>query len=555
MLRFSFEDYDKIVGKKTNENYGEICMRKLRMLSLGLAMSLMFSQIAQAAVFITPFGEKIEVSENNTAQQVVPETQIGGQPGAGGPGAVSKEQALVMKPSASYSTKESVQVKANVSSGGSGAQQNANGIQSGEGQTENKQNTVQTVIDETKAAAVTKPTVAAQSAILYDVTHDKVLFEKNADTKYYPASITKVLTALLVLEHAKLDETVTFSKTAVTNLESGAVTLSMQEGDKVSVKDCLYGLMLKSANEVANGLAEHVGGSISNFCDMMDAKAKELGCTNSNFENPNGLNNTNHLTTARDMAKIAAAAFENPEFCKIVSTTSYKFPATKAAGARTISMGHKMLYPNDSRYYEGILGGKTGYTSKAGNTLVTCVERDGVRFVAVVLKSQSTHYTDTKAMLDYGYALNNAGAIVTKTAETQNVNHSGGPGAANAGNGGPGVQQNTATAAGTTTTAYHKWIADGSLWRFELADGTRLSNCLVTIDGKDYAFDTEGKMVTGWLTLGPNWHYFGNSGAMIKSDWRQDGGLWFYLGADGAMMKNIWIDNQYYVGADGVWVE
>ena len=529
-------------------------------------MSLMLSQTAQAAVFITPFGEKIEVSENNTAQQVVPETQIGGQPGAaaepgntgaanantdgvsepgntnagtaepgaGGPGAVSQEQTQVMKPSASYSTKEPVQVT---------------------GSAVSTENVSQTVIDETKAASVTKPTVAAQSAILYDVTHDKVLFEKNADTKYYPASITKVLTALLVLEHAKMDEMVTFSKTAVTNLESGAVTLSMQEGDKVSVKDCLYGLMLKSANEVANGLAEHVGGSISNFCDMMDAKAKELGCTNSNFENPNGLNNTNHLTTARDMVKIAASAFENPEFCKIVSTTSYKFPATKAAGTRTISMGHKMLYPNDSRYYEGILGGKTGYTSKAGNTLVTCVERDGVRLVAVVLKSQSTHYTDTKAILDYGYALNNAGAIVTKEFETQTVDHSGGPGAANAGNGGAGAPQNTATAAGTTTTAYHKWIADGSLWRFELADGTRLSNCLVTIDGKDYAFDTDGKMVTGWLTLGPNWHYFGNSGAMIKSDWRQDGGLWFYLGAEGAMMKNTWIDNQYYVGADGVWVE
>ena len=107
----------------------------------------------------------------------------------------------------------------------------------------------------------------------------------------------------------------------------------------------------------------------------------------------------------------------------------------------------------------------------------------------------------------------------------------------------------------TFTTAYHKWIADGSVWYFELADGTRLANCFVTIDGKEYAFDKDGKMVTGWLTLGPNWHYFGNSGAMIKSDWRQDGGLWFYLGADGAMVKNAWIDDQYYVGADGVWVE
>lgn len=527
-------------------------MKKVRLLSLSLALSLLFAQTAQAEVFITPFGEKIEVTENSSTQQVVPETQIGGKPeeapaekaepgnmktetsesGSGGPGAANAEQTQITKPSASYSTKEPVQVK------GTAAEVKDTAA-------------AQTILDEAKAAAVAKPTVSAQGAILYDATNDIVLFEKNADTQFPPASITKVLTALLVLENAKMDETVTFSKTAVTYLESGAVTLSMQEGDKVSVKDCLYGLMLKSANEVANGLAEHVAGSILNFCNMMDAKAKELGCTNSNFENPNGLNNTSHRTTARDMAKITAAAFENEEFRKIVSTTSYKFPATKAAGTRTISMGHKMLYPNDSRYYEGILGGKTGYTSKAGNTLVTCVERDGVRLVAVVLKSQSTHYADTKAMLDYGYALHNAGAVVTKTAEEpkpQNVDHSGGPGAANSG---------TANAAETEvfTTAYHKWIADGSAWRFELADGTRLANCFVTIDGVEYAFDKDGKMVTGWLTLGPNWHYFGNSGAMIKGDWRQDGGLWFYLGADGAMVKNAWIDNQYYVGADGVWVE
>lgn len=467
-------------------------MRNLRMLSLGLAISLLFAQTSHAAVFITPFGEKIEVAETGTAQEVILETlgedapgtvagpgaasepgtvHSGSQAGTGGPGTMPQKYTQVIQPSASYSTKEPVSLNGN--------------------------------------ASVVKPTVSAQGAVLYDVTHDKFLYEKNADTKYYPASITKVLTALLVLENARLDETVTFSKTAVTDLESGAVTLNIKEGDKVSVEDCLYGLMLKSANEVANGLAEHVGGSLSGFSDMMNAKAKELGCTNSNFVNPNGLNNTNHLTTARDMAKIAAAAFENETFCKIVSTTSYQFPATQAAGERTISMGHKMLYPNDSRYYDGIVGGKTGYTSKAGNTLVTCVERDGVRMVAVILKTSGTHYADTKAMLDYGFGV----------------------------------------------TGYHKWIADGPDWRFELADGTRLSNCFVTIDGKEYAFDMDGKMVTGWLTLGQNWYYFGDTGAMIRGDWRQDGGLWFYLGEDGAMMKNAWIDNQYYVGADGVWVE
>ena len=132
-----------------------------------------------------------------------------------------------------------------------------------------------------------------------------------------------------------------------------------------------------------------------------------------------------------------------------------------------------------------------------------------------------------------------------------------GPGFMNAGQSTANVQQvgPGAVPQEETATAYHKWIADGSAWRFELADGTRLSNCFVTIDGSEYAFDTEGKMVTGWLTLGTNWHYFGSTGAMIKNDWRQDAGLWFYLGENGAMVKNAWIDNQYYVGADGVWVQ
>lgn len=486
----------------TGEGYRQIDMKNVRMLSIGLAMSLMMAQTAQAAVFITPFGTTESTAESTCA--VVPETsteEIG--PGfvqetsteqneyAGGPRANTQTNSQVITPSASYSTTEPVQAV----SGQAGT---------------------------SAAAEIAEPQIAAEGAILYDVTHDKFLFEKNADKKFYPASITKLLTALLVLEHADLNETVTFSENAVTRLESGAVTLQLQEGDQVSVKDCLYGLLLKSANEVANGLAEHVGGTIYGFADMMNAKAAELGCTDSHFVNPNGLNNQDHYTTARDMAKIAKAAFANETLCEIASTTSYKFPATKAAGERTITMGHKMLYSSDSRYYDGIVGGKTGYTSLAGNTLVTCVEKDGVRMIAVILQSRSTHYADTKGLFDYGYALNDAGS------------------------GGSTAQ---------TTTAYHKWIADGDVWRFELADGTRLSNCFVTIDGEEYAFDTEGKMVTGWLTLGTNWHYFGDNGAMVKSDWRQDDGLWFYLGDNGSMVKNTWIDNQYYVGEDGVWVQ
>ncbi|MBQ5699428.1 MAG: hypothetical protein IIV75_07070, partial [Lachnospiraceae bacterium] len=135
------------------------------------------------------------------------------------------------------------------------------------------------------------------------------------------------------------------------------------------------------------------------------------------------------------------------------------------------------------------------------------------------------------------------------------VDHSAGPGAVQTEtavpSAGPGAVQN----AEQTITAFHKWIADGAVWRFELAGGTRLSNCFVTIDGTNYAFDTEGKMVTGWLSLGTNWHYFDSTGAMVKNEWKQDGNLWFYLGEQGAMARNAWIDDQYYVGADGVWVQ
>ena len=361
----------------------------------------------------------------------------------------------------------------------------------------NSGNTQSQVSAAAKAAAdaITKPEITSEAGILYDVTNGRVLFEKNADEKLAPASTTKLM-----------------------------------EGDQVSVKDCLYGLLLKSANEVANGLAEHVSGSISAFADLMNARAKELGCTNTHFVNPNGLNSDQQYTTCRDMAKIAAAAFANQTLCQIDSTLSYKFPATKAAAARTITPGHKMLYPNDSRYYAGIVGGKTGYTSKAGNTLVTCVEKDGVRMVAVILKSKSTHYADTKKMLDYGYQYVN----------TEKGNTTG----------------NSTT---TTTTAKQetagKWVQDNGSWRYEFADGTKAVGTIYTIDAADFGFDPDGKMVTGWKMFGTDWYYFESNGTMAKNAWRQDSGKWFYLGADGKIVRNTTIDNKYKVGADGAWVQ
>ena len=262
------------------------------------------------------------------------------------------------------------------------------------------------VVTAGSAMAANAPDIASEGAVLYNATSGKFLYEKNANHQYYPASITKFMTALLVLENASQEDTVVFSSAATENLESGAVNLELMKGDRVKVRDCLYGLMLKSANEVANGLAEHVSGSVPSFAKKMNRRAQELGCTNTNFVNPSGLNNAKHLSTPHDMALIANACFDRADFRAIDRTVSYHFPATqKRPNGTDIVMGHRMISSGNADYYPGILGGKTGYTSAAGNTLVTCAERNGVRLIVVIMKSRKTQYTDTRALLDYGFQL------------------------------------------------------------------------------------------------------------------------------------------------------
>lgn len=246
--------------------------------------------------------------------------------------------------------------------------------------------------------------ISAEGGIVMDADSGVILYGKNMHNTYYPASITKILTALLIIENFDLDDTVTFSHNAVFNVEPGSTSAGLDVGDTLTVRDCLYAMLLKSANEVANALAEYASGSIEAFAAVMNAKAKSLGCTDSHFNNPSGLNDPDHYTSAHDMALIAQAAFRNEIFTEIDSTLYYDLPPTKRnpEGFR-IYPGHRMMKKNMPQYYAGIIGGKTGYTSLAGNTLVTCAQRDGVKLIAVVLNGHSTHYVDTKALLDFGF--------------------------------------------------------------------------------------------------------------------------------------------------------
>ena len=250
------------------------------------------------------------------------------------------------------------------------------------------------------------PSVSAGSAYLIELNSGEVLFAKDADEMRCPASITKILTALIVLENGQLSDSVTLSRSAITITEDNASKWGDKEGDVLTVEQLLYAMMLDSVNEAANALAEYSAGSVGAFAELMNTRAAALGCTNTHFTNCNGLTDAKHVTTAHDMALIMWAAVQNPEFVRIASTTSYKTgPTVKTPSGYSFSMHHKMLLSSSEYYYADAVAGKTGYITASGNTLVTYAKRGDVELVAVVLKdtSAANSYIDTKAMFEYGF--------------------------------------------------------------------------------------------------------------------------------------------------------
>ena len=245
--------------------------------------------------------------------------------------------------------------------------------------------------------------IYSPSAIVMEISTGAVLYEKNADEQLYPASITKIITALIAIENNSLDEEVTFSYDSVYNTEGSGIARDV--GEIMTLEECLYGMMLESSNECAYAIAEHVGGDYDTFIDMMNEKAEELGCTNTHFNNPNGLPDEDHYVSARDMALIAGAAYQNETFRLICGTKTYQIPPTnKHSDITYLRNHHSMLFPlTTSAYlYDYCTGGKTGYTSVANSTLVTFAEKDDLTLVCVVMNTDSPHhYLDTIDLFDY----------------------------------------------------------------------------------------------------------------------------------------------------------
>jgi|LSQX01.2.fsa_nt_gb D-alanyl-D-alanine carboxypeptidase len=256
--------------------------------------------------------------------------------------------------------------------------------------------------------------INSSSAILIDSSTGKVLFEKNIDEKMYPASITKIMTAIIAIETGNMDDIVTASYEAVHSIPYNSSNAGICVDEKLSLKDLMYCLLIVSANESANVIAEHIAGSIDEFVKMMNTKAYELGATSTNFVNPHGLHNENHYTTAHDMALIAQYAMKLPVFREIVKIDYIELPPTeKYDEVRYLSNTNHLINRHRSSGYTNNLyapatGIKTGYTSQTGYTLVASAQKDGMEFISVVLcgqndTGQNYSYADTINMFNYGF--------------------------------------------------------------------------------------------------------------------------------------------------------
>lgn len=271
-----------------------------------------------------------------------------------------------------------------------------------------------------QALALEQPEVSSKAAILVDTDSGRVLYEKNADEKAYPASLTKVMTVLVAVEAVEkgefsLTDSVTASQTCLEGMVDDGSTAGIVPGETMPLKDLLYCALLASANEACNIIGEYISGSVSAFVDRMNSRAAELGCTGTHFANTHGLPDENHYTTARDMALIYREALSHDLFAEISGTISYTVPATNVAGERQLSNTNGLINQNtqlySGNYYEYAKTGKTGHTSAAGYCLVSSAEKDGVRVIAAVLGGEATqnssdgydywNFIDSRSLYDW----------------------------------------------------------------------------------------------------------------------------------------------------------
>ena len=286
--------------------------------------------------------------------------------------------------------------------------------------------------------------ISAPVCVLMEYSTGKILFEKNLNKMMYPASTTKLMTAILVLEKCQLTDVAIVSNSAVDSVPAGYSTAYLQKGEKLTIEQLLHVLLIPSANDAANVLAEHVGGSIANFANMMNSKAKEIGCENTNFKNPSGIHDENHYSTAYDLSLIAKHAMQFQTIKDIVQKTVYNLPKTdKYNSDNRIFYNTNLLLSHhspDDYYYPYATGLKTGYTNPAKDCIIATAKKDDLELIAVILGAEDTNgslvpkFLDCKKLFEYGFSnysyknIKKANSVVTKvsvlgaTEDTKNLN-------------------------------------------------------------------------------------------------------------------------------------
>lgn len=280
------------------------------------------------------------------------------------------------------------------------------------------------------------------SCILIEANTGKILYEKNSNDVRFPASTTKIMTAILTVENCNLDDVATVSHNAVYSIPYDYTHASLKEGEELTIEQLLYALMIPSANDAAIVLAEHISGSVEEFAKLMNKRAEELGCKNTHFVNPNGIHSKDHTSTSYDLALMGKFAMQNSIIRKIVSTTQFTLPATNKYSKtdRIFNNSNDLLNTYSRYYYEGTTGVKTGYTGEAGNCIIASAKKNNLEVILVVLGGESTNtglsqrYLDCKTLFDYAFknysikTLNEKNAVLKQitvrgaTEDTQNLN-------------------------------------------------------------------------------------------------------------------------------------
>lgn len=264
-----------------------------------------------------------------------------------------------------------------------------------------------------------QPSLVSEAAILMDSKTNKILYSKNENKKMYPASTTKILTAILTIENCNLDDSVTASYDAVTSIPDGYSSANIQVGETLTVEQLLQLLIVHSANDAANVLAEYVGGSVESFVTMMNTKAHDLNLSGSHFTNTFGMHDENHYTTAYDLAILMQYCMKDETFRKIAGSASCSIPATNKYGVRLYSSTNELIIPNNKNYYQYLTAGKTGFTSQAGDCLVSCSYKDNLELICVILGGKtvngvSTRFTESKTLYEYGYSNYSIKTLINK---------------------------------------------------------------------------------------------------------------------------------------------